>query len=121
MGGASGSAESSFATRPQSGGDGALAGELSATHRGIVTTKRNNRAASSRNPSAARDVVARCNTSKPRNFLKYFGLSYGEARRNALAKLRPCRAFRLGDQKSRWLVSAVDLAELIDRQRAKAR
>lgn len=51
---------------------------------------------------------------------KYFGLSYEEARRRAPSKLLPCRAFRLGGQKSRWLISAVDLAELIDRQRQKA-
>jgi hypothetical protein len=51
---------------------------------------------------------------------KYFGQSYGEARRNALARMLPCRAFRLGGQKSPWLISAADLAELIDRQRAKA-
>lgn len=52
---------------------------------------------------------------------KYFGLSYPEARRRAPAKLLPCRVFRLGGQKSPWLVSAVDLAELIDRQRERAR
>jgi hypothetical protein len=51
---------------------------------------------------------------------KYFGLSYEEARRRAPAKLLPCKVFRLGGQKSPWLVSAVDLAELIDRQRQKA-
>ena len=51
---------------------------------------------------------------------KYFGLSYQEARRRAPAKLLPCRTFRLGGQKSPWLVSAADLAELIDRQRQKA-
>jgi len=51
---------------------------------------------------------------------KYFGLSYDEARRRACAKLLPCRAFRLGGQKSPWLISAADLAELIDRQRQKA-
>jgi hypothetical protein len=51
---------------------------------------------------------------------KYFGLSFLEARRRAPSKLLPCRAFRLGGQKSPWLVSASDLAELIDRQRAKA-
>jgi hypothetical protein len=50
---------------------------------------------------------------------KYFGLSYEEARRRAPSKLLPCRAFRLGGQKSPWLVSAADLAELIDRQRQK--
>ena len=51
---------------------------------------------------------------------KYFGLSFEEARRRAPAQLLPCRAFRLGGQKSPWLVSAADLAELIDQQRAKA-
>jgi hypothetical protein len=51
---------------------------------------------------------------------KYFGLSYDEARRRASAKLLPCRVFRLGGQKSPWLVSAADLAELIDRQRQRA-
>jgi hypothetical protein len=33
----------------------------------------------------------------------------------------PCRAFRLGGQKSPWLVSAADLAELIDQRRERAR
>jgi hypothetical protein len=51
---------------------------------------------------------------------KYFGLSYAEARRRAPAKMLPCRTFRLGGQKSPWLVSAADLAELIDVQRQKA-
>ena len=40
--------------------------------------------------------------------------------RRAPAKLLPCKAFRLGGQKSPWLVSANDLAELIDRQRERA-
>ena len=51
---------------------------------------------------------------------KYFGLSFPEARRRAPTKLLPCRTFRLGGQKSPWLVSATDLAELIDVRRAKA-
>lgn len=51
---------------------------------------------------------------------KYFGLSLAEARRRASLKQLPCRAFRLGGQKSPWLVSACDLAELIDRQRERA-
>jgi hypothetical protein len=51
---------------------------------------------------------------------KYFGLSYAEARRQVPAKQLPCRAFRLGGQKSPWLVSATDLAELIDVRRQKA-
>ena len=51
---------------------------------------------------------------------KYFGLSYEEARRRAPAKLLPCRVFRLGGQKSPWLVSATDLAALIDQRRGQA-
>jgi hypothetical protein len=49
---------------------------------------------------------------------KYFGLSYEEARRRAPTQVLPCRVFRLGGQKSPWLVSAFDLAELIDRRRS---
>ena len=52
---------------------------------------------------------------------KYFGLSYEEARGRAPGKVLPCRAFRLGGQKSPRLVSAADLAELIDERREKAR
>ena len=51
---------------------------------------------------------------------KDFGLSSAEARRRAPAKQLPCRAFRLGGQKSPWLVSVTDLAELIDARRQKA-
>jgi hypothetical protein len=51
---------------------------------------------------------------------KYFGLSFDEARRRAPSKQLPCRVFRLGGQKSPWLVSATDLAELIDKQRERA-
>lgn len=51
---------------------------------------------------------------------KYFGLSVEEAKRRAPSRLLPCRVFRLGGQKSPWLVSAIDLAELIDRQRGRA-
>jgi hypothetical protein len=50
---------------------------------------------------------------------KYFGLSYPKARRRAAARMLPCRAFRLGGQKAPLLVSATDLAELIDAQRAR--
>jgi hypothetical protein len=50
---------------------------------------------------------------------KYFGLSFAEARRRAPAKMLPCRVFRLGGQKSPWLVSVVDFADLIDAQRQK--
>lgn len=51
---------------------------------------------------------------------KYFGLSVDEAKRRAPGKSLPCRVFRLGGQKSPWLVSASDLAELIDEQRGRA-
>jgi hypothetical protein len=51
---------------------------------------------------------------------KYFGLSFDEARRRASAKMLPCPVFRLGGQKSPWLVSATDLAELIDQRRGRA-
>lgn len=51
---------------------------------------------------------------------KYFGLSVDEAKRRAPGKSLPCRVFRLGGQKSPWLVSASDLAELIDRERERA-
>ena len=51
---------------------------------------------------------------------KYFGLCLEEARRCAPAKMLPCPAFRLGGQKSPWLVGAADLAELIDARREKA-
>lgn len=51
---------------------------------------------------------------------KYFGLSFEEARRRAPAKMLPCKTFRLGGQKSPWLVSAADLAELIDQRRQRA-
>ena len=50
---------------------------------------------------------------------KYFGLSPGGAKRRAPSKTLPCRVFRLGGQKSPWLVSASDLAELIDQRRAR--
>lgn len=51
---------------------------------------------------------------------KYFGLSFDEARRRAPGQGLPCRVFRLGGQKSPWLVSASDLAELIDKKRERA-
>ena len=51
---------------------------------------------------------------------KYFGLSFEEARRRAPSQLLPCPVFRLGGQKSPWLVSAADLADLIDRRRDQA-
>jgi hypothetical protein len=52
---------------------------------------------------------------------KYFGLSPAEAKRRAASKQLPCRVFRLGGQKSPWLVSVVDLAELIDQRMVQAK
>jgi len=42
-----------------------------------------------------------------------FGLGFDEARVRAPGSMLLCRAFRFGGQKSSWLVSAADLAELI--------
>lgn len=49
---------------------------------------------------------------------KYFGLKPEEAKKQAAMNRLPVPAFRVGSQKAPWLVSATDLAELIDRQRA---
>lgn len=48
---------------------------------------------------------------------RYFGLSKREACRRAASRTLPVNAFRLAGQKSPWLVSAADLAELIDKRR----
>lgn len=53
--------------------------------------------------------------------LKYFGLGPAEAKRRASTNQLPVRVFRLGGQKSPWLVSAADLAELIDQRRTQAK
>jgi len=52
--------------------------------------------------------------------LKYFGLSAAEARRRASLNKLPVAAFRTGSQKAPWMVSAADLAKLIDDSRANA-
>jgi Pyocin activator protein PrtN len=44
----------------------------------------------------------------------HFGLSADEAKRAANRQSLPLPAFRLGSQKSPWLVSAIDLARYID-------
>ncbi len=49
----------------------------------------------------------------------HFGLSEDEAKRAAARQKLPIPAFRLGSQKSPWMVSAEALAEHIDAQ-AKA-
>lgn len=51
---------------------------------------------------------------------KYFGLNADQAKRRAPMKDLPCPVFRLAGQKSPWLVSAADLAQLIDKKRAQA-
>lgn len=51
---------------------------------------------------------------------KYFGLDYKIARRRATAQLLPIPAYKTGSQKSPWLVSAQDLAQLIDDRREEA-
>jgi hypothetical protein len=47
----------------------------------------------------------------------HFGLSEAEAKKAAARQLLPIPAFRLGSQKSPWLISAEDLAVHIDAQR----
>lgn len=48
---------------------------------------------------------------------KYFGLTGGEAKKRALNRRLPVLAYRLSGQKSPWLISAADLAKLIDERR----
>ena len=50
----------------------------------------------------------------------HFGLSPGEAKKAAARQQLPIPAFRLGSQKSPWLISAEDLAIHIDEQRRQA-
>jgi hypothetical protein len=51
---------------------------------------------------------------------KYFGLSEAQAKRKAALRELPVPAYKLTDGKSgEWLVSLSELAEHIDRQRAK--
>ena len=51
---------------------------------------------------------------------KYFGLSPAKAKSRAAMAQLPVPAYRMGTQKSGWLVSASDLADAIDRQRNQA-
>ena len=51
---------------------------------------------------------------------KYFGLSVTKAKRRAGMQQLPIPAYRIGSQKSPWLISAADLARHIDRQRQSA-
>jgi hypothetical protein len=50
----------------------------------------------------------------------HFGFSADEAKRAATRQSLPVPAFRLGSQKSPWLISAIDLAHYIDSQREAA-
>nr|WP_281380403.1 pyocin activator PrtN family protein [Marinobacter oulmenensis] len=52
---------------------------------------------------------------------KFFGLQPDMAKKRAARRQLPVIAYRGGTQKSSWLVSAKDLAEHIDEQRAKAK
>lgn len=51
----------------------------------------------------------------------HFGMKADEAKRAASRQQLPVPAFRLGSQKSPWLVSAVELAKHIDAQETAAR
>jgi hypothetical protein len=51
---------------------------------------------------------------------KYFGLEVPVAKKRAALDRLPIKAYRLGSQKSGWLVSAHDLAKLIDEAREEA-
>ena len=51
---------------------------------------------------------------------KYFGLSIPKAKRRACLQQLPVPVYRTGSQKSPWLVSAIDLANHIDKQRSQA-
>ena len=50
----------------------------------------------------------------------HFGLSADEAKKSAARQLLPIPAFRLGSQKSPWLISAEDLSNYIDEKRKVA-
>lgn len=51
---------------------------------------------------------------------RYFGLNEREAKRKACMQQLPVPVFRIGSQKSGWLVSAEDLANRIDEERENA-
>lgn len=51
---------------------------------------------------------------------KYFGMDYKTALRRAPTQGLPVPVHKTGSQKSPWLVSAQDLAELIDKRRREA-
>ena len=51
---------------------------------------------------------------------KYFGMSVQKAKQKASYQDLPLPVFKVGSQKSRWLVSVKDLANLIDTRRDEA-
>lgn len=52
---------------------------------------------------------------------KYFSLSIEKAKRKAALQQLPVKAYRVtASQKGHWLISAADLAELIDKRKAGA-
>ena len=50
----------------------------------------------------------------------YFSMDYKRASSLAAVQRLPIPAYRAGTQKSTWLVSAKDLAELLDKQQEEA-
>ncbi|HNP34886.1 MAG TPA: pyocin activator PrtN family protein [Woeseiaceae bacterium] len=51
---------------------------------------------------------------------KYFGLSVARAKRRACLQQLPVPVYRVGSQKSPWLISAVDLANHINQRKVAA-
>lgn len=52
---------------------------------------------------------------------KYFGMNHRKASSKARSQQLPVPVYRGGSQKSMWLISAVDLANHIDKLKQKAR
>ena len=69
-------------------------------------------------------LMAEFNTAHPKLedvAHRYLGLKPAEAKRAAGLRTLPIPAFRLGSQKSPWLVSVTDLADCLDRAMDEAR
>lgn len=52
---------------------------------------------------------------------KYFGMEYKKAAQKAALQELPVPVFRSESQRSKWLVSAVDLAAYLDRKNNEAK
>lgn len=53
--------------------------------------------------------------------LKYFGMDAPQAKRKAMLQQLPVKVYRApGSQKAGWLVDAMDLAKMLDEEKAKA-